>query len=224
MRPHPMPQFDGKSKPPRKRKETQQGSPGRWVALFVDVFPHEVVGLHAKTPPPADPSKSAWQPFGLWCWLVGEAAWQDRTRVLGTQAIPLRRGQLVVSERYLARAANWSRKSIRSFFAKLALFEMITIDKARTARIPRNQSGSKKGPGISLITICNYDIYQSPSRARGPARAQQGPKALPITQGIQVREKTIDTYSNSSCGRVVADDAAATQSRVLKLVSKEAKA
>ena len=105
--------------------------------------------------------------------------------MISGQVIYLRRGQLAVSERYLAEKANWGRKAIRVFLERLQAFEMITI----SAGTNHNQlslsfselrnPGTKKGPPLSVITICNYDKFQTAAPPRGPARAQEGPSRGP---------------------------------------------
>lgn len=156
-----------------------------WIAMCNDVIHHEVVGPKVKTPRASDPSITVWQPFAVWFWMLTETAHKPRTRVLKGYPIKLDRGQVAVSERYIAQMANWSRKSVRAFLERLQRFDMIAAAHvSRDGQMLLDFSGTKKGPSkgptITIVTICNYDRYQTPSKpkgtikgtSKGPARDQ----------------------------------------------------
>jgi hypothetical protein len=80
-----------------------------------------------------------------WIWLIGNAAWkQTRARVKGA-FIPLERGQLAYSLRFLAEHWRWSKNKVSRFFDLLKNEGMI---------------GTRPGRSATVITICKYDDYQ----------------------------------------------------------------
>jgi hypothetical protein len=111
--------------------------------------------------------------FHAWLWLVSQAGWQP-TRVpvsngRNTEIIGLERGQLSHSRRYMAMSLGWSEKRVRTFLNRLQKVGMIDLqtDQLQT-----------------VITICDYDIYQGACEDEGrqagpqtgPQRARKGPE------------------------------------------------
>lgn len=78
-------------------------------------------------------------------WLVSEAAWKPHTRRQGRAMIKLERGQLCHAVRFMADIWKWSKSRVDRFLTRLKNRDMIKIN-----------SGTK----ISIISICNYEIYQ----------------------------------------------------------------
>jgi len=76
--------------------------------------------------------------------------------------IEVKRGQVGYSEEALAQRWRWSRGKVRRFFRDL-------IEKSQISRNPVQQNSRL----ISLITITNYDIYQSHSTTNGTTNRQQ---------------------------------------------------
>ncbi|WP_141339717.1 hypothetical protein [Bradyrhizobium sp. USDA 3458] len=108
-----------------------------------------------------------------WQWLIGEASFKPRTRNIGGKVIPLDRGQLAASIRFMAERWTWSKSKVERFLKRLKTETMIE---------------TASGTGLLVITICNYDKYQRvslPDRdeeqdsnrdARGTATGQQRDK------------------------------------------------
>lgn len=165
--------------------------------MYDSVFDHELVGMHVRTPAPADKSRHAMQPMLMWLWMTKEAAKRDRKRLISGQMVYLRRGQLAVSYRYFAEKANWGMKTTRLFLERLADFDMITLSTAQDAdqlRLnfsARTLNGIQKGTGVSVISICNYETYQRGSCNKGTTRAQEGHRRG--TGGAQNLTTNIDT-------------------------------
>jgi hypothetical protein len=108
--------------------------------------------------------------FHAWLWLVSEAAWKPR-RVIVTngrtlEIVELGRGQLSHSRRYIAKAWGWSEKRVRTFLNRLEKVGMIDF-----------QAGRHQ----TVISICNYDIYQ-------PARDDEGRQTGPQTGRQRARK------------------------------------
>ena len=100
--------------------------------------------------------------FRAWLWLVSEAAWKPR-RVIVTngrtsEIVELGRGQLSHSRRYIAKAWGWSEKRVRTFLNRLEKDGMIDL---------------KAGRHQTVISICNYDIYQGRAMMRAGKRAHK---------------------------------------------------
>jgi hypothetical protein len=117
--------------------------------------------------------------FRAWLWLVSEAAWKARrvtvTNGRTTEIIELERGQLSHSRSYMARTWGWSEKRVRTFLYRLEKVGMIDIQADRLQ---------------TVITVCNYDIYQGApddnGRQTGPQtgrqRAGKGPEEEDIKE------------------------------------------
>lgn len=93
-----------------------------------------------------------------WCYLIEKAAW-DNTNMAG---VDIERGQLFVSERYLASAWGWSKKKVRLFLERTTKRTMTTIIRER------------KG---TTIIINNYKKYQDNS----PPPVEKGTTKEPLT-------------------------------------------
>ena len=91
-------------------------------------------------------------------WLVAEAAWRDRTKRVGSALVSLKRGQACHSVRFMAKAWGWSKTRVTRYLDMLE-----NRDTLRT----------ETGTGYTLITICNYDRYQSPEHGTGTVPGQQ---------------------------------------------------
>jgi hypothetical protein len=84
--------------------------------------------------------------FEAWVWLLTEASWKPRTRRIGDFVVNLKRGQLAASVRHLATIWKWSVGKVQRFVGRLKFETMIDV---------------QNDTGISVITICNYDKYQT---------------------------------------------------------------
>lgn len=84
-----------------------------------------------------------------WIWMIAEASWKGRARRIGAKEVWTERGQLVVSSRFCAKAWRWSEPRVRRYFDMLENRRM--IERVTDA-------------GITVISICKYDDYQSKPR------------------------------------------------------------
>lgn len=85
-----------------------------------------------------------------WLWLLSSAAWADKRIRVGKTVIDLKRGQLAFATRFLAQKWKWAHSKVVRFLNKLKNDTMVTTEPTRDA---------------TLITICNYDKYQSSRNA-----------------------------------------------------------
>jgi hypothetical protein len=177
--------------------QQQTHSKKPWFAAAHGITAHDVVGIHVPPPKPADPTRHALQPFAVWMWMLDKSGHDDRPhKVMGT-VITLRRGQIALAERQLAKLANWGRTFAKNFLAKLEMHGMIQIaTPSEAARTQKGQLGlnlddKKTCHPLSIITLCNYDDYQF---SVGGRRARHVPDAN--------QESTRDKRQEDSIGPV----------------------
>src|SRR5207302_425126 len=121
-----------------------------FITLARGVLEHPVVGAGHQ-----------YSALEAWLWLLFEAAWKPRrVRVSNGRTVttlPIKRGQLSYSRSYIAAAWGWSEKRVRTFLQRLELEGMID-----------RQAGRHQ----TVITICNYEKYQTPNPTRGQQTGQ----------------------------------------------------
>ena len=94
-----------------------------------------------------------------WIWLIVEASWKPRTVRVGSIELSLVRGQLAHSTRHLAKEWQWSEARVRRY-----------LDMLENRRMVERVTDA----GITVLSICNYDIYQNAGRD-GDAPADETP-------------------------------------------------
>lgn len=107
---------------------------GGWVKVSRDVFAHSAfVG---------DPYSRR----EAWLWLIAHAAWHDTKHRFGNEMLQVKRGEIIVSLRYLSTAWGWkSDKKVRNFLDFLEREKMI---------------GRKMDARKTHLSICNYKAFQ----------------------------------------------------------------
>jgi hypothetical protein len=118
--------------------------------------------------------------FRAWLWLVNRAAWKSTSVMVSngrtSEIVELERGQLSHSRSYMATSFGWSEKRVRTFLNRLQRVRMIDLQADRLQ---------------TVITICDYDIYQGAcedeGRQTGPQtgqqRARKGPEEKESKEG-----------------------------------------
>lgn len=111
--------------------------------------------------------------FRAWVWLIANAAWKSTSVRIKGETIHLERGELSFAQRFLAEKWGMSKSRVDRFIADLRAEGMIET---------RSKIGAdcahKAGQGQSIITICNYDKYQSRDEGeRGNSGATRGATA-----------------------------------------------
>lgn len=100
------------------------------------------------------------QPFTereAFVWLIMEASYKAREKRVGNVCVNLSRGQLASSIRFMAEAWDWQKSTVDRFLKRLQSRDMI---------------GTDSGSGLSVITICKYDEYQSKPSDGGTAKKE----------------------------------------------------
>lgn len=95
----------------------------------------------------------------IWNFLYQNAFWEDGERTFNGTTFHLKRGQIVVSMRFLAKGFGISEKGARTVIQKLEKAHMLV-----------KQGASK----ATIITICNYDTFQVLGRAKDAQTGKQG--------------------------------------------------
>ena len=93
-----------------------------------------------------------------WIWLIMEASWKPRTRRVGAVVVETQRGQLAASVRFLASAWKWTAPKVQRYLKRLEKAEMI-VTRADT--------------GVTVITVCNYDMFQAGAKSSDTAPIHQ---------------------------------------------------
>ncbi len=100
--------------------------------------------------------------FHAFLWLVTQAAWKPRritvTSGRSSDIVELGRGQLSHSRRYIAKALGWTEKRVRTFLKRLEQVGMINLQVGRLQ---------------TVISICDYELYQPTRNDEGPQTGQQ---------------------------------------------------
>lgn len=81
----------------------------------------------------------------IWNFLFQNAFWEDGVRNFNGTIIPLKRGQIAITPRYIAQGFRISERGARSVIQKLEKAGMLTTK-------PTNKA--------TIITICNYEKFQ----------------------------------------------------------------
>lgn len=108
------------------------------------------------------------QRVGAWHWMMHRAAISEARFMADGQVITLQRGQFCASQQQICDATGMTRKQVRAFLDALEAESAVILKRA-----------NDRAKGRTIVTICNYDKYQSKTESEGPskgqARAKQGP-------------------------------------------------
>jgi hypothetical protein len=101
-------------------------------------------------------------PREAWLWLISNAAWRPMQVMVrngrSQQLVNLERGQLSFSRSFMQKAWRWtSDKTVRTFLARLKKEGMVDL-----------QTGQLQ----TVISICNYGVFQNGGQLSGPANGQ----------------------------------------------------
>ena len=91
--------------------------------------------------------------IAIWVWLVDNAAWCDVDHDICGKTVRIKRGQVAVSQRRLADEVGVGRQVVRTFLDRLIAEQMVNPDVTH---------------GRTVVTLCNYDKYQSVIKQPNP--------------------------------------------------------
>lgn len=128
----------------------------RWIRVSVEFLEHPML------------DKGPYDRRSAWLWLIANAAWRDKRINHKGRPILLKRGQVLAGRKYLAETWGWGEQMVRSFLLMLQHEHMVET----------NQSN---GHFANVITICNYEKYQSVSDEKGQSNNQSVTSAQPVS-------------------------------------------
>lgn len=99
--------------------------------------------------------------FEAWLDILQSARFEDTKQLIGNRLIEVRRGQMLVSLRFLAGRWQWSTKKVNAFLDLLIQDKMIIKE-------------TPKETGQTVITICNYDKYNFSTAEEETLRKREG--------------------------------------------------
>lgn len=156
---------------------------GNWIAVSRDMRDHPIVGM-GQPVRPADPKRGAYSKYEAWQDLIMEAKYRPFEVMNKGKIVTLQRGQLMAARAWLADRWNWSEKTVRVFISRLEGEFMV---RSETVQQKGQYKGQQKTNTITVLNICNYDIYQTilelmqmekgqqNGQQQGQPRASQGP-------------------------------------------------
>ncbi|MEL6646641.1 MAG: hypothetical protein AAFQ05_02860 [Pseudomonadota bacterium] len=108
----------------------------------------------------------------VWLWLLDNACWKDTPHDINGNIVTVRRGQVCASERRIAQECGVGYQVVRTFLKRLKAEHMINAEVTH---------------GRNIITLCNYEKYQSPQRKPNAG----GNAALTHDQRIKEQDNNI---------------------------------
>lgn len=141
----------------------------RWVRTTVEMLDHEIL-------------QGPYDRRSAWLWLIAHAAWKDKRVSHKGRPLELKRGQVLAGRAFLAETWGWSEQNVRTFIHLLVADGMVIL----------NQSG---GHFANVLTICNYDKYQSANDDSQPVDQPEPNQSLTSVQPEPNQTLTIDTSS-----------------------------
>lgn len=97
-------------------------------------------------------------PRFAWLDLCHNARWEDGTRIVDGVVIPLKRGEVLASLRWMAQRWEWSVKKVRSFVNLLTHPDVAKLEIIRET------------PQGTVYRIVNYDTYANPGHTAGHSK------------------------------------------------------
>jgi hypothetical protein len=117
-----------------------------------------------------------------WIWMIENACYRDTRVGIKGKSVDLKRGQLSFSTRFLATKWRWSEAGVRRFITRLQTDAM--IDAASDA-------------GQMVVTICNYDTYQTSIEATDAASdAEVDAAATQERRSSDAKKKEVNKENN----------------------------
>jgi hypothetical protein len=146
----------------------------RWIRVSVDMLEHDAF---------------AGEPFSrrdAWLWLIANAAWKPRRfKVANVNGmIELQRGQTLAARGYLANKWMWGEKKVRLFLEFLQSENMIEMVQS-------------KGRFANIVTICNYEKYQTATESKGQLKDQLEASSGPV-EGQTLTKNTNTTNKKTN--------------------------
>lgn len=126
-------------------------------------------------------------------WLISNAAYRDHVTRYRSHKVSLRRGQFATTVRDLADTWKWHRSRVERFLARLKIETVIE---------------THSETHFSVITICNYDIYQGcednpETLTEEPARHARDTRETMTEEGKESKKQNTPPYTPPSPASIV---------------------
>jgi hypothetical protein len=125
-----------------------------------------------------------------WVWLIEAACWQPKTARIKGEKVSLERGQMTFAQRFLAVKWGWSKSRVDRFLKRLEAADMVILSqkqRGNSGATTGATAGHHAGQGASILTICNYEVYQGyDAGERGNAQTESG--ATPFQNRTEDKE------------------------------------
>lgn len=97
-----------------------------------------------------------------WAYLIEHAAYEDVPREVDGMVVIVKRGQVLASYRYLAKAWGWKKDRVSRFLDKLIRHRWVKVDTSYNVKQDNSQTHTKTAYNrrSSLITIMHYNMLQ----------------------------------------------------------------
>jgi hypothetical protein len=152
------------------RMGANQTGPQNVFCVSRKLFDHPIVGA-------GNAGKDPWSLMEAWMDLIASAQYKPSELEIRGQIVTIERGQFLTTIGALAKRWMWSEKEVRTF-----------LDRIQRHNLAIRETGTPKGSRPTVLTLCNYNIYQfleghlgQPKRQPkgSPTAAQGQPKGSP---------------------------------------------
>jgi hypothetical protein len=106
----------------------------------------------------------------VWAWMCDMARFREHTFQTRFGMVTLARGQILISERGIAEDFNLHKNTVRRLISTMSAANMISLD--------RDHAASRAG---TIVTLLNYEKYQSDAGMKSEPQDQGGTKDGTIT-------------------------------------------
>lgn len=106
-----------------------------------------------------------------WIWFLSSAAYKDTKQDVGGQIVDVPRGSICASQSMMQDGTGMSRQALRTFLELMKNANTLSTTPATNATKAR-----------TIVTICNYDKYQSAQPSEKPRSNQTSTKEQPIKE------------------------------------------
>lgn len=174
---------------------------GNWIATSRAIRNHPLVG-YGQPVKPANPRKGAYSRNEAWMDLVMSAAHHETDVRLQGVIVTIKRGQVAGSLTWWATRWNWTVKQVRGFKAQLRQHAMISVSEGQT---PPSEKGTRRDRLSDVVTICNYEKYQTAAPPKGKGRGRPQPKKGQESNKRKNNSSPLPLSGQGERGRLVRD-------------------
>ena len=115
-----------------------------WFAVSRDILDHHI--FHGR------PDR-----LYAWIWILSNAAYKDTKQDVGGVIVDVPRGSLCASQAALERGTGMTRQALRTFISLM-----------KNANAISTKPATKSTKSRTMLTVCNYDKYQSQQPSEQP--------------------------------------------------------